>query len=387
MPAVFTLSVHRPWAAEIAAGRKHWEFRANPDFGRREGLAPGDALLIVAMDEAPEIIAWAQVLDIIREDDLSARFGDPALSEYRVALHLAACALPAPIACAQILRRGGERAWGGQGFGALAQLYRYTLHGEPVEEALRRLIPALPWPAPAPPPAPVEVTFYGALRELPGVRARMTCAAGNAKDLIEALGVPHPEVDALCIDGQPADFGAELSPCQRLEVWPYGEGPPEAPRLIPAWEGPPRFVVDVHLTALARHLRLLGLDVADPLHVDDAVIAQQSADERRILLTRDLGLLKRGVVAHGLWVRDKDPEEQARQILARYVAPGDLCPMTRCLLCNGALSEVARAEVLPDLPEAVKALETPFYRCGGCHKVYWQGTHLQGLLDRLQRLT
>jgi uncharacterized protein with PIN domain len=99
-----------------------------------------------------------------------------------------------------------------------------------------------------------------------------------------------------------------------------------------------------------------------------------------------VGLLKRSVVEHGLWVRDKDPEEQARQILTRYVKAEHIAPLTRCLLCNGVLQGVERDSVLEQLPEAVRALQTPFYRCQGCQRVYWRGTHLDGLLERLRRL-
>jgi hypothetical protein len=54
--------------------------------------------------------------------------------------------------------------------------------------------------------------------------------------------------------------------------------------------GQPRFLLDVHLGALCRRLRLLGLDVAyhrDDVG-DDALIAE-AARAGRVLLTRDRG--------------------------------------------------------------------------------------------------
>lgn len=386
MEKVFTLSVLRPWAEQIAQGAKLWEFRANPQFGLREELTPGDILLIVAMDEAPAIIAWARLLELVRDQDLAARFQDPALADYQVALRLEARALSEPIACARVQRQNTERSWGGQGFLPLSNLHRYRLDGLPLHQALRRWLPEVPLPEPEGPRQQVQVTFHGSLLELPGVRPQAQAAPGSAKDVLESLGALHTEIDALLINGQPATLEDELPEGAQVQVWPVGEGPQGIPRLVPPPPDPPRFVIDVHLTAMARHLRLLGLDVADPLHVDDAIIAQQSADQGRVMLTRDVGLLKRSVVEQGVWVRDKDPEEQARQILARYVREEHIAPLTRCLLCNGMLQGVPRHSVLEDIPEAVRELETPFYRCEGCQRVYWQGTHLEGLLERLRRL-
>jgi uncharacterized protein with PIN domain len=386
MKKIFTLSVLRPWAEQLVQGTKLWEFRANPQFGVREKLSVGDVLLIVAMDDAPAIIAWSELLEVYRGDDLEQRFGRPELVEYHVALRLETHALPRPIACAEVKRQNTARSWGGQGFMLLSNLHRYRLDGAPLGQALRRRVPALPAAAPRTKREPAHITFHGSLLELPGVRPQVKAAPGCAKDVLESQGAIHCEVDALTLNGQGATLADEIPPGAQVEVWPVGEGPKHAPRLIPPPPAPPRFVIDVHLTAMARHLRLLGLDVADPIHVDDAIIAQQSADQGRVMLTRDVGLLKRSVVEHGLWVRDKDPEEQARQILTRYVKAEHIAPLTRCLLCNGVLQGVERDSVLEQLPEAVRALQTPFYRCQGCQRVYWRGTHLDGLLERLRRL-
>src|SRR6516162_666853 len=52
-----------------------------------------------------------------------------------------------------------------------------------------------------------------------------------------------------------------------------------------------------------RYLRMLGFDVLYRTHCDDEELAHTSAAEHRILLTRDQGLLKRGEVIWGYFVR------------------------------------------------------------------------------------
>ena len=79
-----------------------------------------------------------------------------------------------------------------------------------------------------------------------------------------------------------------------------------------------RFVLDGHLGRLAAYLRMLGFDTWYQNHVDDAVLAEISKDEQRILLTRDQGLLKRSAVTHGYWVRATAPREQLREIMSAF---------------------------------------------------------------------
>ena len=47
----------------------------------------------------------------------------------------------------------------------------------------------------------------------------------------------------------------------------------------------------------------------------DQTLAAIAADEERVLLTRDVGLLKRGVVRHGAWVRAVRPREQTDEVV------------------------------------------------------------------------
>ncbi|NIR36370.1 MAG: hypothetical protein GWN07_10360, partial [Actinobacteria bacterium] len=92
-------------------------------------------------------------------------------------------------------------------------------------------------------------------------------------------------------------MGHHVEQARRVVVHPPRDGPAPATARPPG--GRHRFVADVHLGALARHLRLLGFDTWWRADADDALLATRSAADERVLLSRDRQLLMRRVVAHG----------------------------------------------------------------------------------------
>lgn len=219
-----------------------------------------------------------------------------------------------------------------------------------------------------------RLRFHGTLQDfLPPTRREEPVTQGfhgnpAAKDVIEAAGVPHPEVARLRLDDRPARLADRLRDGARVEVFPYADGEAPAPE-------PLRFVLDVHLGRLAAYLRMLGFDSAWSNAAEDAALAACAARERRLLLTRDVGLLKRSEVEWGYWPRGSDPRAQLREVSRRFGLPARATPFTRCVACNGALEDVAKAEVLARLPPRVAAGQDVFRRCAACGRVFWKGTH------------
>jgi uncharacterized protein with PIN domain len=212
----------------------------------------------------------------------------------------------------------------------------------------------------------------------------------SVKDAIESFGVPHTEIDLILVDGRSVRFDRRLRGGERVAVYPEFERFDITPihRLRPRPLRESRFVADVHLGTLARYLRLLGFDTRYDNGLDDADLASITARERRILLTRDVGLLKRRAVVRGHWLRSRDPEEQLEEIVAALHLRRALRPFTRCMACNGRLAVVARADVAARVPLRVHRRFRAFRRCRDCGRVYWRGTHfsrLQRLVYRLRR--
>lgn len=195
--------------------------------------------------------------------------------------------------------------------------------------------------------------------------------------MIEACGIPHTEVDLIVADGRSVDFSYLVNDGDGISVFPVFESfditpivkvRPEPLRMI-------RFVADSHLGRLARFLRLLGLDTLYERDWTDPELVRISTAEQRIILTRDVGLLKHGSVTHGCYVRATDPREQVTEVVRRLHLARQLTPFTRCMTCNGVLTSVAKEEVVHRLPPETRQHVDEFRICASCDKVYWQGAH------------
>jgi uncharacterized protein with PIN domain len=204
------------------------------------------------------------------------------------------------------------------------------------------------------------------------------------KDVIEALGPPHTEVDLILVNDQPVGFDYGLQDGDRVAVYPRFRSieisflcnvrPPDL--------GANRFVLDMHLGRLAAYLRMLGFDSLYWNEASDEHLAHVSHDQKRILLTRDRGLLKRNLVIYGYCIRQKSPRDQLKEILDHFELAGDIQPFKRCMRCNGVLEAVEKAAVLAQLPEGVRGRYERFRICPQCGRVYWRGSHF----ERMQRL-
>jgi len=206
----------------------------------------------------------------------------------------------------------------------------------------------------------------------------------SIKDMIESLGVPHTEVDLILANGESVDYRYLVQDGDWISVYPVFESFDITPllRVRPRPLRRPRFVLDVHLGRLAGYLRLLGFDALYSPDCDDATLAALSRDERRTLLTRDRGLLKRRQVTHGYCVRTTNPREQVREVLRRFDLYRLVAPFSRCIRCNGVLEPVAKQSVENRLPPQVRAHHDDFRICAACGQVYWRGSHY----ERLQAL-
>lgn len=194
--------------------------------------------------------------------------------------------------------------------------------------------------------------------------------AATLGHVVQALGVPLTEVGGLLVDGVPADPSQLSRPETVVEVRPV-----ERPQ-----QDPGRFVLDVHLGKLARRLRLLGVDVAYRNDAADDELVEQTRRQRRLLLTRDRGLLCRRALWAGAHVRGERAFEQLADVLDRF-APS-LAPWTRCLSCGGELYPVSKQDVVDELEPGTRRCYDDYVRCGLCGRVYWRGAHA-GRLDAI----
>ncbi|MFP4430493.1 MAG: Mut7-C RNAse domain-containing protein [Spirochaetota bacterium] len=210
----------------------------------------------------------------------------------------------------------------------------------------------------------------------------------GVKDLIESFGVPHTEVDLVLANSEPVDFAYQVQDGDRISVYPVFESLDiqGVSRVRSRPLRRPAFVLDVHLGRLAALLRLLGFDTLYRRDYDDPEIVRIALEEGRIILTRDQGILKRKAVTHGYFVRSRDPEEQAREVIRRFDLSERVAPFSRCLVCNNLLESVDADEVAGELPPGVRGLHREVTRCAGCGRYYWPGTHYESLREAVSRI-
>jgi len=210
----------------------------------------------------------------------------------------------------------------------------------------------------------------------------------SVKDMIESLGVPHTEVDLVLVNGESSDFSRLIRDGDRVAVYPVFESMDIAPllRLRPQPLREPKFVLDVHLGRLAGYLRLLGFDTLYSNAFSDPALVEISSRERRVLLTRDRGVLKHSAVTHGYWLRQTRSRRQAAEVIRRFDLARLIRPFTRCAVCNELLLEVPIAEVRERVPPGVLQWCTEFRECPGCRKVYWKGSHYRRMETWISQL-
>jgi hypothetical protein len=280
-----------------------------------------------------------------------------------------------------------------------------------------------------------RLRFYEELNDFlaPALRKRdiaYRCArAATVKNAIEALGVPHTEVELILVNGASVDFSYLLREGDAVSVYPKFESFDIRP-MLRVREAPLRelrFVADAHLGGLARLLRMLGFDTLYSNDITDEQIRDLACSDGRIVLTRDRELLKRRAITHGCFVRALKPRFQLREIVQRLqlesyfssdclegagshllahsvgVAPragshlpahfvgsppragGERRypqPFTLCLHCNWPLSPIDKEAVIERLPEKVAARYENFSTCTRCERVFWEGSHW----ERMRRL-
>ena len=201
----------------------------------------------------------------------------------------------------------------------------------------------------------------------------------TVKHVIESLGVPHTEVGVILINGESVGFDQNPHHQNCIHVYPSRDGVLVSPviDLKPEPLKDIRFVLDGHLGKLATYLRLLGFDTLYQNDFEDTQLAEISSEEKRILLTRDRGLLKRTMVSYGYFVREKSPRKQLIEIVDKFGLADKAIPFYRCANCNGVLQPIAKEEIIDRLEPKTKIYYDEFQICEICEQIYWKGSHFK----------
>lgn len=189
----------------------------------------------------------------------------------------------------------------------------------------------------------------------------------SVKHLAESLGVPHPEIGQVLVNGREQRLDTITEDGDRIEIHPIPNGLPVTPR----------FILDGHLGRLAAYLRMLGFDCLYENDYEDEELAELAQQESRILLSRDRRLLMRKVIAYGYCLRSLEPVEQLSEVIERFDLTQRIAPFHRCLRCNHPLEPVAKETILDRLEPLTRLYFDEFQICPACSQIYWKGSHFE----------
>jgi uncharacterized protein with PIN domain len=210
----------------------------------------------------------------------------------------------------------------------------------------------------------------------------------SIKDVIESQGVPHTEVDLILVSGISVNFQYNIAPGDRISVYPEFEILDISPliQLRPKPLRITRFIADAHMGKLARYLRMCGFDTVFKNDISDNEIINRSIKEKRIILTRDLGILKNGQVQRGYFVRTQKPIYQCREVFQKFDLFRQNKPFTRCMECNGLFYKANKKSVRTMVPLKTYKYYQDFYRCNDCQNIYWKGSHYEKMLKTIDKI-
>ncbi|MDI6688457.1 MAG: Mut7-C RNAse domain-containing protein [Desulfobacterales bacterium] len=207
----------------------------------------------------------------------------------------------------------------------------------------------------------------------------------SIKNIIESLGVPHTEIGKIVAGDKEVDFNYIPVNSQHITVLPiippFDVLKPSVLRPKPLQKM--RFVVDVNVGKLALLLRMLGLDSQYSPKFSDKDILFLCQKEKRIVLSKDTGMLECKQIIFGRHVRSVYPADQLSEVLNFFGIKGPFNLFSRCLRCNKKLVPINKKDIMHRLEPKTKKYFNRFKICLQCSRIYWRGSHYEKMKSRL----
>jgi uncharacterized protein with PIN domain len=151
-----------------------------------------------------------------------------------------------------------------------------------------------------------------------------------------------------------------------------------------------KFIADNNVGKLARWLRLIGYDTLLFRQKDDGRMIEIALSEGRVILTKDTQFMERRLVTSGklkaILIEQDDPKLQVQEVAKMLNLNYHFKPLSLCLECNQPLVARGKEEVQNRVPAHVFETQIQYTECLACHRIYWQGTHWQAMVKKLQDL-
>ena len=147
-----------------------------------------------------------------------------------------------------------------------------------------------------------------------------------------------------------------------------------------------RFIVDCMLGKLAKWLKILGFDALFFSKIEDEELLAIARKEKRILLTRDTGLIQKAKHIETLFLESENWRQQVGQVLEHFDLWGKIDSHTRCIACNVELKSLPKKNAKNLVTPFVYKHADSFALCPGCGRVFWRGTHFKDMEHEIEEI-
>lgn len=146
-----------------------------------------------------------------------------------------------------------------------------------------------------------------------------------------------------------------------------------------------RFICDDHLGKLARYLRVCGYDTAYKQNCDNSELLNIALTENRHILTRDTRLIALTLVRDYTLIKADNWAGQLKQVVSDYCLIIEISRLfSRCLEDNTPTIEVDKRMIRYAVYPYTYEHHNYFRQCPKCKRVYWSGSHVEAMLERLK---
>ncbi|CAH1439070.1 unnamed protein product [Lactuca virosa] len=160
-------------------------------------------------------------------------------------------------------------------------------------------------------------------------------------------------------------------------------------------DGSPKFLCDVMVEGLAKHLRCVGIDAAVPhsRKPESRELIDQAIKEKRVVLTRDAKLLRHEYLLRNQIYRVKSllKNDQLIEVIESFELK--ICEdqlMSRCTKCNGRFIQkplsmeeaLEAAKGFQVIPDCLFDRNIHFWQCTDCNQLYWEGTQYHNAVQK-----
>jgi len=191
---------------------------------------------------------------------------------------------------------------------------------------------------------------------------------GRARDRARRDGIDVPRALAEMYEHTRVRVEKRVALMERCSV---------APPARSAAGTPPRFACDANLGGLARWLRAAGYEAFWTAGIDDGQLVEEARARGAVLLTGDVGIMRRRPIRQGdvaaLWVPSSLGRLEQLAMVMRELGLPRRTP--RCMACGGELRAVEKRAVSDRIPPRTARWKDEYFVCADCDKLFWRGTH------------